>query len=292
MVDNRYVPSILSRNSNNAFLENQPIRFASLLGSFPVTVSNTTTITTTTNNTNAMLMMPPPPSPPPPPTLTLAQPLCDRSVDLPQDLTEDHTASSSKKTRGRPKGAKNKPKPVSIVTNENTDDILMEPFLIEVPIGKDVMETLINLARSQQAGITVLSGFGLVSDVTLLESMPCTPAFRVEGLFHMTSLSGTYINADGVHVPPRFMRTNPTYSSFSIIFSGTHGQLYGGIVGGSIKAAGVVSITASLFKKPSFHRMGVVNGSVREITEDDPIYDKGFIMNFDQGSYERITRTS
>lgn len=168
----------------------------------------------------------------------------------------------------------------------------MEPFLIEVPIGKDVMETLINLARSQQAGITVLSGFGLVSDVTLLEPMPCTPAFRVEGLFHMTSLSGTYINADGVHVPPRFMRTNPTYSSFSIIFSGTHGQLYGGIVGGSIKAAGVVSITATLFKKPSFHRMGVVNGSVREITEDNPIYDKGFIMNFDQGSYEPITRTS
>jgi len=294
MADNRYVPSILSRNSNNAFLENQPIRFATLLGSSPVTVgtnigymvSNPTTITTTTNNTNAMLMMPPPP-----PTLTLTQPLCGRSVDLPQDPREDHTGSSSKKTRGRPKGAKNKPKPVSTVTNENTD-ILMEPFLIDIPSGKDVMETLINLARCQQAGITVLSGFGLISEATLLEPMPCARSFCIKGLFQMTSLSGTYINANGVNVPPRFMRTNPTYSSFSIILSGANGQVFGGIVGGNVKAAGVVSITATLFKKPSFHRMGVINGSVREITEDDPIYDNGFIMNFDQGSCQPITRTS
>jgi len=289
MADNRCVPSILSRNSKSAFSDYQPMRFATLLGNSPVTVgtnvgymaSNPTTTIPTINNTNDNLMMP---------TLTPTQPLCGRSVDLPQDPREDPTPSSSKKTRGRPKGSKNKPKPVPITANENTA-ILMEPFLIEVPTGKDVMETLINLARSQQVGITVLSGFGLISDVTLLEPMPCVPPFCIKGLFHMTSLSGTYINADGVNVPPRFMRTNPTYSSFSIILSGHNGQVFGGIVGGNIKAAGVVRITATLFKKPSFHRMGVINGSVREITEDDPTYDNGFILNFDRGSYEPITRS-
>ncbi|CAK8538661.1 unnamed protein product [Lathyrus sativus] len=182
----------------------------------------------------------------------------------------------SKRHRGRPSGSKNKPKP-PIIIKENSET-LMEMVSIEIPAGRDIVEYLINLAQRHQSSLTVVRGYGPVIDVTLLNLVSHTPSFPIAGPFRMISLSGTYINSNCGHVPPQFA-TNPSFSSFSIYLSGGHGQVFGGVLGGKVKSAGVVLITATLFKKPVFHRMVTINGTIQDIEDDDSIYGGGVLIN-------------
>lgn len=263
MTDNIPEPSSVSPNSKKESLENISMRFSTLSNSSSVMVGvkrgymiSHTNTTTTTNNSNNKLMM--------------QSPEASMYTNPPEDTNGDFTTSSSKKNKGRPLGSKNRPKP-PIVIKENTDT-LMEPILIEISAGKDVVETLINFAHCRQSSITVLSGIGPVSDVTLLNPLSRAPTFPMKGLFNMLSLSGTYVNANcGHHVPPRFI-TEPTCSSFSIYLSGDSGQVFGGIIGGVVKAVGDVLISAALFKKPEFQRLTIINGSVHEIEENNDLH--------------------
>ncbi|WJX76913.1 hypothetical protein P8452_60277 [Trifolium repens] len=65
----------------------------------------------------------------------------------------------------------------------------MEPILIEIPHGEDIVEGIIQCAQRREANITVLSAFGRGQN------------FPLEGSFHMTSLLGTCINANFDDVP-------------------------------------------------------------------------------------------
>ncbi|KEH29956.1 AT hook motif DNA-binding family protein [Medicago truncatula] len=175
--------------------------------------------------------------------------------------------TSSKKPKGRPIGSKNKAK-APIIVKENTDN-LMELIVIEIPKGNDVVETLINLSLYRQAGITVLSASGLVSNVTFLHPILRTPNFPTKGTYKMTSLFGTYMNATYGRVPPQLI-AEPACSSFSIYVKANYGNyVFGGIVGGKVKAAGAVFITATLLKNPEFHRVAVINGIYQEIEDEN-----------------------
>ncbi|GAU13878.1 hypothetical protein TSUD_262050 [Trifolium subterraneum] len=150
----------------------------------------------------------------------------------------------------------------------------MEPFSIEIPAGEDVVSTLVNLAQSCQAGIVVSSCSGLISDVVLIDPVSRVPTSPVQGVFQITRLFGTYINANDGCVPPQVMDTFGGPSFFSILFHDNHGKEFGGIVKEKVMAAGVVLVKGFLFRKPKFHRMDVINGIGEGIEEDDDsIYD-------------------
>lgn len=255
MAYKRVTPISLSPESNNAFFENQSIRIPTLFSSSSVIVGSIVCPITTTDNNNGKLM-----------GRTLEQPSSSRFIDLSPEQMEDVKASSSKKPKGRPIGSKNKSKEL-VVLNEKRQN-LMEPILIKIPYGKDVVETLIDLARHQQVGITVRSGSGPVSGVTLLHPTTGAPTPPMIGTFDMISFSGTYINGDCHQVPPKLIAV-PTGSSFSICFSGDRNEIFGGIIGGKIEAAGNVFITAALFKNPEFHRVSIINGTY-QIDEGNP----------------------
>jgi hypothetical protein len=177
--------------------------------------------------------------------------------------------TSSKKPRGRPVGSKNRAK-APIIVNENTDNH-MELISIEIPKGNDVVETLINLSVYRQAGITVLHAYGLVSNVTILHPISRIPNFPFEGTYQMTSLFGTYMNVSHGRVPPQLI-AGPACSSFSIYMNANCGNyVFGGIVGGKVKAAGAVFITAALLKNPEFHRVAVFKGKYQKIEDDNTI---------------------
>jgi hypothetical protein len=154
----------------------------------------------------------------------------------------------------------------------------MEPIFIQIHAGKDVAETLINLAQSRQAGMIVLSGSGPISNVILLDPVSRTPNPLIKETLYMTSMHGTYVNANCCRVPP-YLIAEPACSSFSVCFAGDCTRMFGGIVGGKIEAAGVVSISANLFKDPEFHRLTNINGVHQEIEEDDTIYVDRIIPN-------------
>nr|XP_004490771.1 AT-hook motif nuclear-localized protein 17-like [Cicer arietinum] len=157
-----------------------------------------------------------------------------------------------------------------VILNENIEAFI-EPILIEISCGEDIVESLINLARFHQAGIVVLSGLGPVTDVTLLHPLTHTPAFPIQGPFNMLSLSGTYINPNCGYIPPRFI-INPPCSSFSVFLDGTRRQVFGGVIGGRVMSAGSVVVSVALIKSFEFHRLIQINGQVREFEGDDSTY--------------------
>ncbi|CAJ2634255.1 unnamed protein product [Trifolium pratense] len=206
-------------------------------------------------STNKNLMMPTPSS---------TQLSISSRLGLPQDPRQELITSSSQRPRGRTFGSKNKPKP-SVVIKENMETT-METILIEIPSGEKIVEALINWARNHQSSITLLECSGFVTDVTFIDSVSRAPTFSTEGMFYMISLSGTYLNAYCGNVPSRFI-TNPVFSSFSICLSQGGGRMLSGIVGGTIKAVDGILVTASLLKKPQFHRLTTMYGRIIEIEE-------------------------
>ncbi|KAG5250656.1 DNA-binding protein [Salix suchowensis] len=78
---------------------------------------------------------------------------------------------TNRRPRGRPAGSKNKPKPPIIVTRDSAN--ALRAHAMEVSSGCDVCESLANFARRKQRGISVLSGSGCVTNVTLRQ--PASP---------------------------------------------------------------------------------------------------------------------
>ncbi|CAL5190480.1 unnamed protein product [Lathyrus oleraceus] len=193
-------------------------------------------------------------------------PSFSRCISQPQESSEDLSIQPSKRSKGRPKGSKNKPKPPSIIKVE--PETYMEPILIEIPAGEDVVESIIKTAWRHQADISVLRGFGLVSGITLLDSPSQNSPFTIRGECQMISLSGTYVYPNSDRVPSEFI-VEPDCSSFSIHLSGNHGQVFGGVVGGRVMASSVVMVTATLLRKPKFYRVASFDGSVREVEKTD-----------------------
>ncbi|KAL1340269.1 hypothetical protein HN51_026679 [Arachis hypogaea] len=179
-----------------------------------------------------------------------------------------------KKPRGRPPGSKNKPKPPVVITQES--DHVMKPVVIEVAAGSDVVEAVVSFARRRQVSLSVLSGSGTIANVTLRHPYSHAPALTLHGPFTLLSFSGSYIA--GPFTPsPRPLplplplaspasasastdassaSPTPTCSSFAVSFSGSQGQIFGGVVAGTLVAASTVVVSASVFKRPEFHQVG------------------------------------
>ncbi|CAK8540987.1 unnamed protein product [Lathyrus sativus] len=230
-----------SGNNPNVFPTHSNNPFSMMGGNNEFTVS----FTPTNTNNNDTLVMP--------------QPSSDRNMDLPQDPPEDLTKSSSRKRMGRPLGSKNKPK-TRIIIEEDTQTFT-ELVGLEIPIGEDVVETIIKFAQQRQANITVSRGFGLISNVTLLDPISRVPLLPIEGPVHMTSLFGTYINPKCQCTPPQYITHLPC-SSFTVYLSSPNGYVFGAVVGGKITAASVILINATLTRKIAFHKTVTTNRNV------------------------------
>ncbi|XP_062016751.1 AT-hook motif nuclear-localized protein 23-like [Rosa rugosa] len=168
-------------------------------------------------------------------------------------------ASSSRKPRGRPPGSKNRPRPPIVINKESESG--MQSVVIEISAGSDVVESLVQYARRRRVGITVLSGCGSVSSVTLrrplLQSHHApAPAMSLHGPFNLLSLSGS------------FMESLAT-CSFGISLAGSQGQVFGGIVGGQVIAASLVVVVAATFRNPRFHKLPAGPGLASGDESDD-----------------------
>ncbi|XP_022153254.1 AT-hook motif nuclear-localized protein 28-like [Momordica charantia] len=151
---------------------------------------------------------------------------------------------TGKKPRGRPPGSKNKPKPPIVITKEEGG---MKPVVIEISAGNDVVETLLHFARKRHVGLSVLSGSGSVSNVTLRH--PMSHSLSLHGPFSLVSLSGSFLHNTTSSPSP-----SPS-PSFGICLAGAQGQVFGGIIGGKVTAASLVVVVAATFINPVFHRL-------------------------------------
>lgn len=154
------------------------------------------------------------------------------------------TPTINRRSRGRPAGSKNKPKPPVFVTRDSPN--ALRSHVLEVSAGNDVVESVSVYARKKGRGVCILSGSGTVSNVTLRQ--PASPAGSVvtlQGLFEILSLSGTVL-------PPP---APPGAGGLSIFLSGGQGQVVGGSVVGPLLASGPVVLIATSFANAVFERL-------------------------------------
>ncbi|KAA8544601.1 hypothetical protein F0562_022628 [Nyssa sinensis] len=154
---------------------------------------------------------------------------------------------STRKPRGRPPGSKNKPKPPIVVTRES--DSAMKPKILEISAGSDIVETVAQFARRRHLGISILSGTGTVSNVTLRHPVSHTPNLTLHGPFNILSLTGTFLSSSSSY------SSSSSSCSFGISLAGAQGQVFGGIVAGKVVAASQVVLVGATFMSSSFHRL-------------------------------------
>lgn len=150
----------------------------------------------------------------------------------------------TRRPRGRPPGSKNKPKPPVIITQESANTL--RAHILEIGSGHDVFESVAVYARRRQRGICVLSGAGMVTDVSLRQPAAAgSVVATLHGRFEILSLSGSFL-------PPP---APPGATSLTVFLAGPQGQVVGGNVVGALMASGPVIVIASSFTNVAYERL-------------------------------------
>ncbi|KAJ0442774.1 putative AT-hook motif nuclear-localized protein 15-29 [Helianthus annuus] len=163
----------------------------------------------------------------------------------PPDSPAGSTGGPIRRSRGRPPGAKNKPKPPVVITHETPNSL--RSHILEISSGADVIESLNVYARRRGRGVSVLSGTGVVADVTLRQPADCSKAVTLHGRFEILTLSGTVL-------PPP---APESASGLSVFLSGGEGQVVGGVLVGQLIASSPVVVVAASFANAVFERLPV-----------------------------------
>ncbi|CAL0326308.1 unnamed protein product [Lupinus luteus] len=142
--------------------------------------------------------------------------------------------SVTRRSSGRPRGSKNKPKPPIIVTTESPN--AFKSCVFEFTSGVNIAESLLRFATTRQRGLCVLSATGTVADVTLRQADGGTMVFR--GQFGIIIMNGLF-------VPPGSSSSGLT--SLNVYLGRGQGRMIGGTVVGPLVAAGPVMVMAATF---------------------------------------------
>ncbi|KAL6979855.1 hypothetical protein U1Q18_021512 [Sarracenia purpurea var. burkii] len=148
-----------------------------------------------------------------------------------------------RRSRGRPAGSRNRPKPPVIIARESGNTL--RAHILEVGNGCDVFDCVSTYARRCQRGICVLSGSGTVTNVTLRQPAAAGSVVALHGRFEILSLTGSFL-------PPP---APPGATSLTIFLAGGQGQVVGGNVVGELTADGPVIVIAASFANVAYERL-------------------------------------
>ncbi|ERN08014.1 hypothetical protein AMTRI_Chr08g161730 [Amborella trichopoda] len=157
--------------------------------------------------------------------------------------TSSGGGGGTRRPRGRPPGSKNKPKPPIIITRESPN--ALRSHVLEVAGGADVAESVAAFARRRQRGVCVLSGSGVVANVTLRQPAAPGAVVTLHGRFEILSLSGAFLPAP----------SPPAATGLTVYLAGGQGQVVGGSVVGALVASGPVMVIAATFSNATYERL-------------------------------------
>jgi len=160
-----------------------------------------------------------------------------------QNPSEPGSSSGGRRPRGRPPGSKNKPKPPIVITKESPN--ALRSHVLEISSGSDVAESIANFANRRHRGVSVLSGSGIVANVTLRQPAAPGGVITLHGRFEILSLSGAFL-------PP----PSPAGATgLTVYLAGGQGQVVGGSVAGPLVASGPVMVIAATFANATYERL-------------------------------------
>ncbi|KAA8548776.1 hypothetical protein F0562_000460 [Nyssa sinensis] len=164
----------------------------------------------------------------------------DRDND---DDPKEGAIEVTRRPRGRPPGSKNKPKPPIFVTRDSPN--ALRSHVMEVAGGSDVAESIAQFARRRQRGVCVISGSGLVANVTLRQPAAPGAVVALHGRFEILSLTGAFLPGPAP----------PGSTGLTVYLAGGQGQVVGGSVVGPLVAAGPVMVIAATFSNATYERL-------------------------------------
>ncbi|RDX58331.1 AT-hook motif nuclear-localized protein 20, partial [Mucuna pruriens] len=156
---------------------------------------------------------------------------------------DDQNLSGGRRPRGRPPGSKNKPKPPVVITKESPN--ALRSHILEISAGSDVAECIATFATRRHRGVSVLSGSGVVTNVTLRQPAAPGGVVTLQGRFEILSLSGAFLPAP----------SPPEATGLTVYLAGGQGQVVGGSVVGPLVAAGPVMVVAATFANATYERL-------------------------------------
>ncbi|XP_020209146.1 AT-hook motif nuclear-localized protein 20 [Cajanus cajan] len=156
---------------------------------------------------------------------------------------DDHNLSAGRRPRGRPPGSRNKPKPPVVITKESPN--ALRSHILEISSGSDVTDCIATFATRRHRGVSVLSGSGVVTNVTLRQPTAPGGVINLQGRFEILSLSGAFL-------PPP---SPPEATGLTVYLAGGQGQVVGGSVVGPLVAAGPVMVVAATFANATYERL-------------------------------------
>ncbi|KAG5052980.1 hypothetical protein AAZX31_02G234200 [Glycine max] len=156
---------------------------------------------------------------------------------------EDQNLSAGRRPRGRPPGSRNKPKPPVVVTKESPN--ALHSHILEISGGSDVAECIATFATRRHRGVSVLSGSGVVTNVTLRQPAAPGGVITLQGRFEILSLSGAFLPAP----------SPPEATGLTVYLAGGEGQVVGGSVVGPLVASGPVMVVAATFANATYERL-------------------------------------
>ncbi|PON45832.1 PPC domain containing protein [Parasponia andersonii] len=151
--------------------------------------------------------------------------------------------SSNRRPRGRPPGSKNKPKPPVIITKESPN--ALRSHVLEIGSGNDIVEGIAAFAQRRHRGVSVLSGSGIVTNVTLRQPAAPGGVITLQGRFEILSLSGAFLPSP----------SPPGATGLTVYLAGGQGQVVGGTVAGALVASGPVIVIGATFSNATFERL-------------------------------------
>ncbi|KAG6393488.1 hypothetical protein SASPL_147730 [Salvia splendens] len=150
--------------------------------------------------------------------------------------------SGGRRPRGRPPGSKNKPRAPVVITKESAN--ALRSHVLEIGSGSDVVDNIAAFAHRRHLGVSVLSGSGVVTNVTLRQPAGAG-VLSLTGRFEILSLSGAFL-------PPP---SPPGATGLTVYLAGSQGQVVGGPVVGTLIASGPVMVIAATFTNAPFERL-------------------------------------
>ncbi|ESQ32307.1 hypothetical protein EUTSA_v10004435mg [Eutrema salsugineum] len=111
------------------------------------------------------------------------------------------------------------------------------PHIVNITPGEDVAQKIILFAEQSKHELCILSASGAISNASLSHLASGT-SVSYEGQYEILSLSGSYIR--GEH--------GGKTGGLSVCLSSANGQIFGGGVGGLLKAAGPVQVILGTFQ--------------------------------------------
>lgn len=152
----------------------------------------------------------------------------------------------TRRPRGRPPGSKNRPKPPVVLSGESANTL--RAHILEVGHGCDVFNSVAEYTERRRRGICILSGSGMVTDVSLRQPAAAGGALAfLPGRFEILSLSGSFL-------PPP---APPGATNLTVFLAGSQGQVIGGSVVGALTACGPVVVIAASFTDVAYDRVGM-----------------------------------